>query len=84
MGVTAVARAETAHPPIAMMKITKKSHFASHLCWRSARAQPRARPHGARESILLIKEILFDYLIASLAQKLAQIESVENHEKLKN
>ena len=30
-------------------------------------AQPRARPNGARQWILLTKEILFDYLIASVA-----------------
>ena len=33
------------------------------------RAQLRARPYGARQSIFLRKEILFGYLIAFLAQK---------------
>ena len=34
---------------------------------RFFRAQPRARPNGARQWILLTNEILFDYLIASVA-----------------
>ncbi len=82
MSVRAVARAETARPPIVMVKNHKKSNFPSHICWRSARAQPRSRPYGAHQPILLTKEILFDYLIASVAQKLAEIEFVENHEKI--
>jgi len=63
MGVRAVARAETALPPIIMLEITKKLHFPRYLCWRAADPQPRARPFSARRSILLIKKILFDYLI---------------------
>ena len=38
------------------------------MFWRSARTQPRARLYGARLSIFPRKEILFGYLIASLAQ----------------
>ena len=82
MGVRAVACAETALPPIAMLKITKKLHFPSYLCWLSARAQPRMRPFSARQSILLIKEILFDYLIASVAQNLADLAQIEVRAKL--
>ena len=33
------------------------------------RVQPRARPSGARQSILLITEMIFDNLIANVAQK---------------
>ena len=78
MGARVVARAETVPPPIATEKNDKKLKFISHFYWRSARVQPRARPFSARQSILLIKEILFDYLIDSVAQKLEKIESVEN------
>ena len=49
---------------------------------RFARAQPRARPCNARQSILLIKEILFDYLITSVAQKLADLAQIEVRAKL--
>ena len=84
MGVRAVARAETARPPIATEKNDKKSNFINHFYWRSSRAQPRARPCSARQSILLIKEILFDYLIDSVAQKLVKLESVENNGKIEN
>ena len=84
MGARAVARAETAPPPIATEKNDKKSNFISHFYWRSARAQPRARPCSACQSILLIKEILFDYLIDSVAQKLVKLESVENNRKIEN
>ena len=70
--------------PLLLRKMTKKSNFISHFYWRSARVQPRARPFSARQSILLIKEILFDYLIDSVAQKLEKIESDENQKKLKN
>ena len=78
------ARAETAPPPIATEKNDKKSNFMGHFYWRSARAQPRAHPCSARQSILLIKEILFDCLIASVAQKLEKIEFVENPKNLQN
>ena len=47
------------------------------------RAQTRARPHSARQSILLIKEMLFDYLIAILAQKAAFLGLLENWPFLK-
>ena len=39
--------------------------------------QPRARSCSARQSILLTEEILFDYLIDSVVQKLVKLESVE-------
>ena len=78
------ARAEIARPPIATEKNDKKSNFISHFYWRSSRAQPRARPCSARQSILLIKEILFDYLIDSVVQKFVKLESVENNGKIEN
>ena len=40
---------------------------------RGFRARNRARPSSAHQSILLIKEMLFDYLIASVAQQLADL-----------
>ena len=48
-----------------------------YIFWRAARAQLRARPSSARQSILLIMEMIFDYLIASLAQKSEKIQSFE-------
>ena len=48
-----------------------------YIFWRAARAQPRARPSSARQSIVLIMEMIFDYLIASLAQKAEKIQSFE-------
>ena len=47
------------------------------LFWRAARAQVRTRTFGARQCILLIQEMLFDYLIAILAQKLEKVDWVE-------
>ena len=44
---------------------------------RFPRAQPRARPFSARQSILLIKEMLFDYLIVIVAIKAAEIGKSE-------
>ena len=44
----------------------------------------RTRPFSARHSILLTEEIVFDYLIDSLAQKLLKLESVENNGKMEN
>ena len=46
------------------------------------RAQPRKPPCDAWQSILLIKEMLFDYLIASAAQKLADIAQIQVRAKL--
>ena len=82
MGARAVARAETAPPPITIEKNDKKLNFISYFYWRSARTQPRARPCSARQSILLIKGILFDYLIASVAQKLTDLAQIEVRAKL--
>ena len=42
----------------------------------------RARPRGARQSIFLIKEILFDYLIDSVAQKLTDLAQIEVEARL--
>ena len=48
---------------------------------RFPRAQPRVRPSSASQSILLIKEILFDYLIVNVAQKLIDLAQIEVTEK---
>ena len=48
------------------------------------RARNRARPSSARQSILLIMEMIFDYLIASLAQKSEKIQSFEIFKFCKN
>ena len=58
---------------VKILNFSKKAFFV----WRSARAQVRARTFGGRQCILLIQEILFDYLIAILAKKLVKIESDE-------
>ena len=69
--------------PLLRRKMTK-----NQISWvifiGAQRAQPRVHPCSARQSILLIKEILFDYLIASVAQKLEKIEFVENPKNLQN
>ena len=44
----------------------------------------RARTRSARQSILLIKKMFLDFLIASVAKKFMKMESVENHEKIEN
>ena len=54
------------------------------MFWRAARAQVRARSQNARQRILLIKEMIFDYLIAILAQKAEILEKVENWPNFKN
>ena len=40
-----------------------------YIFWHAARAQPRARPSSARQSIVLIMKMIFDFLIASGSQK---------------
>ena len=50
------------------------------MLWAGARfprAQPRVRPYGARQSIPLITEMLFDYLIVDVAQKLEKVDALE-------
>ena len=56
-----------------------------NLVWAGARfprAQSRARLFGARQWILLTKEMLFDYLITIAAQKAAEIGLCEVTTKL--
>ena len=70
-----------------MVKIAK-NRILLPIFTTAQRARNRARPHGARQQILLSKEILFDYLIASVAQKLEKkriiwkkkIKKVQNFE----
>ena len=49
---------------------------------RFPRAQPHTRACSARQSILLIKEILFDRLIASVAPKLTDLAQIEVNAKI--
>ena len=61
---------------------SRKSYFWQffEMDWVGAqfsRAHPRARTHSARQSILLTKEILFDYWIITVSLKLAKICSIE-------
>ena len=44
---------------------------------RGFRARNRARPYGARQSILRNMDMFFDYLIASVAQKALKIGTSE-------
>ena len=55
-----------------------KSDFYQNVYWRAERAQPRARPCSALQSILLTKEMLFDYLVGILAHKSASVGLLEN------
>ena len=77
MGACVVARAESATPTIAMLKITK-----NRISTIISIGTQRARPYSARQSIFLIKEILFDYLIASVAQKLSDLAKIEVNAKI--
>ena len=63
---------------IAPQKKSKNRHFLFHVFWRAAHAQVRARSQNQRQRILLIKEMVFDCLIAILAQKAEILEKVEN------
>ena len=61
---------------------SRKSYFQQffEMDWvgaRFPRAHPRARTHSAGQSILLTKEILFDYQIITISLKLAKICSIE-------
>ena len=53
-------------------KFMKNSIFMMCLFWRAARVQVSAQ--NIQERFLLIQEMLFDYLIAILAQKLVKID----------
>ena len=44
---------------------------------RGFRARNRARPYGARQSILRNMEMFFDFLIASVAQKAFILRQLE-------
>ena len=79
MGARVVARAETAPPSLLLRKMTKNQ--ISLFIFIGAQ---RTRLFSARHSILLTEEIVFDYSIDSLAQKLVKLESVENNGKMKN
>ena len=63
------ARAETAPPPGHTWKKWEIHHITLHICWRTT----RARPSNARQSILLITEMIFDYLVAIVAPKAEKI-----------
>ena len=75
--VRSVPRALRAKIGTAPQKSAKNRHFLLHVFWRAARAQVRERSQNARQRILLIKEMIFDYLIAILAQKAEILEKVE-------
>ena len=80
----ALARALRAKIGIAPQKKSKNRHFLLHVFWRAARAQVRARSQNARQCVLLITKMIFDYLIAILAQKAEILEKVENWPIFKN
>jgi len=48
------------------------------------RAHNSARPCSARQSMFLIKEMIFDYLIAILAQKAEKTQPLQILQNLKN
>ena len=47
------------------------------------RVQARASPCSQRQSILMMKEMLFDYLIAIVAQTFADVAQIEVHRRYK-
>ena len=61
-----------------------KNRISSVIFIGAQRARNRARPCSARQSIFLTEEIIFDFLIDSVAQKLVKLESVENNGKIEN
>ena len=65
----------------AILAVSRKCVFSHFFPYgragaRFPRAQPRARPWGARQSILLSMEMCFDYLIAFIALKLAENDEI--------
>ena len=60
------------------MKTSKIAFFGMRAEYSTgARAQVRARSQNARQRILLIKKMIFDYLIAIPAQKAASLGLLE-------
>jgi len=54
------------------------------MFWRKTRVQPRARPCSVRQLVFLIKEMIFDFLIAILSKKNEKkIQSFEILQSLK-
>ena len=80
MGARVVAREETAPLLITMFKIPKKNFSVIFIGAQSARN--RARPCSAHQWTLLIKEILFDCSIVSVAQKLDDLAQIEVNAKI--
>ena len=77
MARTRRARARLrARKPRSRPVILEKSRKLFKL-WVTYFGAQRARPSSARQSIVLIMEMIFDYLIASLAQKAEKIQSFE-------
>ena len=72
----AAARAEIA-PRQHIRKILKKSHFVWYMFWTAAHAEVQAHTFDDRKQKLTIFQMLFDYLVASLAQKLEKMEEIE-------
>ena len=75
------ARKSRLHPTI--FEKTRKYTFMGHIFWRAACVQPRAHVFHVRQSILLIIEMIFDYMIANVAQKAEKIEVLEICKKFK-
>ena len=87
MGLRAVARAETAPPSDHISKTFENPTFQWQLFDYWARAQVRARPNGARRYIILTIQMLFNYLVAIIAQEFALLdffEILQKWKKIKN
>ena len=52
-----------------------------HIFWRAACVKPRAHISHVRQSIFLIIEMIFDYMIANVAQKAEKIKVIEIFKK---
>ena len=62
-----------ARKPRLRLAILEKSGKLIILRFTYVDAQPRARPSSARQSIFLITEMIFDYLVAIVAPKAEKI-----------
>ena len=74
-------RARTPRAPRAIKTLHENAIFYDFQYIRTSTARS-ARTYGACQSIFLIQEILFDYLIATAAQKLTDLAQIEVRAKL--
>ena len=72
------AREKRAPTRPTLKKLAKSSYYkVGRVGARFSRAQPRARPYSARQSIALIMKMILNILIVSVSLKLAEINRLE-------